>query len=98
LKEWIMTPVNFSGVAAELSHGTALPSVTPVDLVQRFARAMSAPQPADFSLQPPEVLMHRVDGLDTLHHSVDPAGVLHAQAPAESYNHMTAVNVIHLRA
>jgi hypothetical protein len=92
------TPVNFSGVAAELSHGTAPPCVVPVDLVQRFARAMSAPQPADFSLQPPDVLMHRVDGLDALHHSVDPATILHAQAPAESYNHMTAVNVIHLRA
>ena len=92
------TPVNFSGVAAELSHGMAPPCVAPADLVQRFARAMSAPQPADFSLQPPDVLMHRVDGPDALDHSVDPATILHAQAPAEPYNHMTAVNVIHLRA
>jgi hypothetical protein len=94
----MMSTVNFSGVAAELSHGGALPGVVPVELVQKFARAMSAAQPPDASLQPPEFPTHRADGGDASQHAIDAASARREQALAESYNPMTAVNVIHLRA
>ena len=94
----MMSTVNFSGVAADLSHGAALPGVVPVELVQKFARAMSAAQPPDAALQPPEFPLHRAEAADESQYAIDAANTRREQALAESYNPMTAVNVIHLRA
>jgi hypothetical protein len=94
----MISTVNFSGVTADLSHGSALPGVVPVELVQKFARAMSAAQPLDPSLQPPEFAPHRAEAVEESQHAIDAATTRREQALTESYNPMTAVNVIHLRA
>ena len=94
----MISTVNLSGVTVDLTQGTALPRVAPPELVQKFVRAMSAAQHADFQLQPAEFPSHRVEGVDALHGAAEPATPVDPRVLADTYNPMTAVNVIHLRA
>jgi hypothetical protein len=94
----MISTVNLSGVTVDLSHGSASPSVAPPELVQKFVRAMSAAQPPEFSLQPPDFAQHRVEAVDAPYDAAEPATPVDPRRLADTYNHMTAVNVIHLRA
>ncbi len=94
----MISTVNLSGVTVDLSQGTALPRVAPPELVQKFVRAMSAAQHADLQLQPADFPPHRVEGADALRHADEPATPVDPRMLADTYNPMTAVNVIHLRA
>lgn len=94
----MISTVNLSGVTVDLTQGTALPRVAPPELVQKFVRAMSAAQHAEFSVQPADGLPHRAEALNPLHDTVEPTAPVDPRMLAETYNPMTAVNVIHLRA
>jgi hypothetical protein len=94
----MISTVNLSGLTVELSQGTALPRVAPPELVQKFVRAMSAAQHADFQLQQADFQPYRVEAVDAPHDAAEPAAPVDPRVLADTYNPMTAVNVIHLRA